>query len=101
MIEFLRHGDTRWRTVEREPGRYVRYSADAPPLTVVINCRVIVRVQERRTGTGNNGCWEVVYCDWENATPAPTAWERLRDWLTHPVRTVEPRAVARERWVIR
>ena len=97
MIEFLRDGDARWRVVELEPGTY--YDGER---TAVTSVRLAVRVQERWGSLGRGyHTWHPIQYDWESATPIPTLWQELKDWPTHPVRAGEPRAVARERWVIR
>ena len=94
MIEFLRDGDTRWITTQLSAGAHTDGE-----ITVVLSRPMSVR--EKMRWEFQHRRWVTVQYDWDSATPIPSDWERLRDWLTHPVRAGEPRAVARSRWVLR
>ena len=96
ILEILRDGDTRWREVRREPQRYHRLNELGHKVAdIVVHVPVIVHVQEK----WGNGQWLVTYADWENARPAPTAWQRFKAWLTYPQQRCLPEATARDRWV--
>lgn len=98
-VEILRDGDIRWREMVMEPGIYERRneSDGAQVAHAVVSCPVVVHVKERWVRTTQH--WVPVWHDWENARPAPTAWQRFKAWLTYPGQRCLPEATARNRWV--
>lgn len=98
IVEILRHNDIRWREVVRLPQRYPRYDdAGLKIADVIVHAPVVVHIKER--WDAGNSVWLTVWADWENARPAPTAWQRFKAWLTYPQQRCLPEATARDRWV--